>query len=150
MASKTDSMAAFVDGLMMKGMTVERLFKLAAAESEKRGIRRFTIRAKLERHINNRTRSDRFKVERNGDNIKMTAVAQPAKPKAKAEKAAKPAKGKAKKTAAQREAAGLPPIVKRKTGKATGRKVTKVKENGRQQVVEAPAEPKPEQTAEAA
>ena len=69
-------------------------------------------------------RSDRWRVQRSGDRIKMEVVA----PKIE------------KTPAAKREAKGLPPIVKRKNGKATGRKVAKTTENGRQ-AVESVAEP---------
>jgi hypothetical protein len=110
------SMAEFVDRLMQKGMSLERMFKLAAAESEKRGIRRFTDRRKFDRYIASRERSSKWKVERNGDNIKMTAVAAPtAKTKPAAKAKAQP----------------------RKTGKPVGRKVTKKTEAGRQTVAAA-------------
>jgi hypothetical protein len=122
------SMAEFVDGLMLKGMALERLFKLAAAESKKRGIRRFTDRRKFDRYIANRSqRTDKWKVERNGDNIKMTPVVAPAKTPAKT-----PAKAKAQ---------------PRKTGKPVGRKVTKKTEQGRQTVSEPAPAPVAEQTA---
>jgi hypothetical protein len=120
--AKADSMAAYVDGLMQKGMAIERLFKLAAAESAKRGIRRFTDRRKFDRYIANRSNNpDKWKVERDGDNIKMTAVAQAPKPAPKA----------------------------KKTGKPTGRKTRAVKQDGRQSVEPAPA-PVAEQQPEAA
>jgi hypothetical protein len=102
------SMAEFVDKLMQKGMSLEELFRRASAESKKRGIRRFTDRRKFDRYIANRTqRTDKWKVERDGDNIKMAAVTTPT-PKPKAQP--------------------------RKTGKPTGRNVTKKTEAGRQTV----------------
>ena len=108
--SRDDLMAAFVDQLMLEGMTIDQLFQRAAAELKKRGILRFTVRRKFDRFIASRERqSDKWKVVRKGNNIKMEAV-QP--------KAAKPAP---------------------KNGQPTGRKVSKTTENGRQ-VVEAVAE----------
>jgi hypothetical protein len=78
-AKRAGSMAEFVDGLMLKGMSIDELFAQASAESKKRGIGRFQNRRKLDRHIANRTRqTNKWKVTRDGDNVKMTAVGKTA------------------------------------------------------------------------
>ena len=128
MTKPTESMSALVDAWLVEGISWEKLQQKAKAEAEKRGIKDFTTLGALRRHIRRRRDVSGWTIEETEVGVRM--LDRPA-PKPKAEKPQPKAK-----TPAEKREAKLPPIVKRKNGKATGKKVEKTTENGRQQVVE--------------
>jgi hypothetical protein len=46
-----EAMTVFVNALIAKGLPTDEMFELASVESNKRGIKRFTIRKKFDRYI---------------------------------------------------------------------------------------------------
>jgi hypothetical protein len=114
----TQSMAQFVDMLLMQGITWENLFARAAAEAKKKGTATLSQPGQIKAHVKFRSKQAKWKVETNDSGVRMNAVAQP--------KADKPAKAK--------------PAAK-KTGKATGRKTRAVVKEQRQTVEPVVAEP---------
>jgi hypothetical protein len=125
MSTKRKSMAEFVDGLLLEGITWEKLESRCKAEAKRRDTNTLSTLSQIKGHVRYRaSQTKRWAVERTDVGVRMNAVAP--QPKATKAKAAKPEK---------------------KTGKPNRRKATKT--NGNAEPAPGPAV-EPEQKPEAA
>jgi hypothetical protein len=139
--TKRPPMTAFVNAQITRGVTWERLLKVCQAEAQQRGIKDYQTLGALKRHAR-WLAGHGWTIEQTETGVRGNPLPQPEKPKpAKAQPKPKPTK-----PAPKAKAKAQP----RKTGKATGRKVTKTTEAGRQTVSEPAPAPVAEQKPEAA
>jgi hypothetical protein len=129
------SMAQFVDMLLMQGTTWQKLEQDAKREAAKRGTATLSTLGQIKAHVKYRaSQTKKWKVETNESGVRMNAVAK-ISPKKFTELAREAHKRAREEGGSDQEHFDKAKAkLQGKTGKATGRKVTKTTENGRQAV----------------